>query len=369
MGKKKKLNGNKVCMLRDKLGIRGRIIPFAFTVIFLLIVVGTAYATDCQREQGIDVGSDCNIFVAVSSDVTSVDLNVWDVNGIAILSNASMFSCSSGVFYTHEFSAHGNPSEFFFRVVAVGDNTKIGAGSFYSVDLNLDSRITDANATVQNSWTDINGGIGTLLGYTDTLESGQTTITGNQSTMQTYLTDINTVTYDTNGNVNIDLNIDLYDVGAKTWGYSPRTLTDNNQDLTFTYLGDINLVVWDINKNINTDLNSDLYNAGGGATAAQIWGYGTRTLTDYNQSGTINMWQHLYDINLVSWDINENVNIDLNVDLYNVADVNATADVDNNAIAAAVWDFNTTTKIDSGKFRTMRELVQIIYEVLVLFGG
>ena len=54
-------------------------------------------------------------------------------------------------------------------------------------------------------------------------------------------------------------------------GSSSRTLTDYNQALIYSYLNDINLTVKDINQN-------------NWVSAAGVWAYATRTLSDYNMA-------------------------------------------------------------------------------------
>ncbi len=121
---------------------------------FILLLCGSAFALDCQRSQGVDVGTACTIFVTVPSDTTSVDLNLLDVNGVFIAQDVSM-SDSGNHYFTYAFTAHGIPTEYVFRVLANGTNANNGGGGFYSIDLNINERIKD-----------VNGGVGDINGAT-----------------------------------------------------------------------------------------------------------------------------------------------------------------------------------------------------------
>lgn len=189
----------------------------------------------------------------------------------------------------------------------------------------------------------------------------------NQSTMFGYLQDINAHTT----RIKIDLNEDAYLSAAIIWNnstrtltdynmatlpgyiwiYSARTLTDYNLTQVIALVSDANKQSWDVNRKVFVDLNGDLYNASG-LTAAQVWEYATRDLTDYNQSL---QYSYFHDINTSV----SKLKVDVNLDIY----APATAAIDVNAIANAVWTM--PSKVLKFNFQ---DLMEIFYEVLVLAG-
>ena len=300
-------------------------------VLGLLLLVGFAYAALCGDET--ITGEDCNVMVLGTPDTIGCDLNVFNVDGTTYLTNTAMISMGDRRFaYTINDS---NEGDWVYTVECNGNGTNWGGSSFKIVDSNVHDLV-------------------------DTLEAGQTTITGNQATLQTehadingLVADINEMTHDINGNVNTDLNVDIYISGGGTtpaavWAYATRDLSDYNQLDLFNYLSDLNMLVDDINS----------------TGANDVWIVSTRDLTDYNMTDLL---QYLSDINMLSGDINstsaddvwivsnrdltdynqnelyhlvkdtnDNINTDLNVSLYEAGGLTA----------ANVWGYATRDLTD-----------------------
>ena len=129
-----------------------------------------------------------------------------------------------------------------------------------------------------------------------------------------YLSDINATVADINANTWLS--------AADVWNYATRALTDCNQADMWTYLRDINLTVVDINGNAwlsAADVwgyaNRTLTDYNMATLPEYIWNFSTRTLTDYNQTA---MFGYLNDINATVIDINGNTWITAS-DVWNYA--------------------------------------------------
>ncbi len=370
-------------------------------ILFAILVVllsGMVFAISCQTTQGVIAGTDCNFFVFKGSTATPTDLNLWDTNSQQILVNAHMFDVN-GLFATYKFKTSGTPTEYMFRIMTTTPTTTIcGGGYFKTVDLNVDSRVKDANNTSGKSWLDLNSSIKVIdanLGKIDldlnaNINSTHTDLNNAIKTIDANLVkewfDLNSSVTVSNWNASIgmrdlnnnikqlDLNISarLMDINGtlkdtnktvqRMWTdvnggiiglmAGQVTITGNQATLSAkitdvnTRVVDSNTVEMDILYDINRfmpDLNAG--GGSGGATAAQVWGYSPRTLTDYNQGLSLT---YAGDTNTI---------------VGTLSATGLTATVDANAIARAVWDTNFG-KQEVGKLLRAKDILVIIYEIL-----
>jgi len=271
-------------------------------LICLIVICNLAYAIECNNQTVAQ--SDCNIIVAGTSDTSFCDLTLYnptnDLNGRFAMKefNAKLF------FYQYVTPFAG----FYYGVIECAGDTNDSIGiSFTVVDSNIES-------------------------YVDSLESGQTTITGNQSVIQTDLDDLNGTILDIN-----------------------KTTSDTNSvlDEFWNKLVDVNRYGYDVNTKITVDLNVDLYSATATIDASDVWTYSDRNLTDYNFDGTYPLWvdtnNYCYDANRFAYDANTS---------------GGTATVDNNAVADAVW--HLISPIPGFSFW---DLMELFYEILMYVGG
>lgn len=196
---------------------------FAITLFSLLLV--NASALECGNETIKSV--DCNIMVIASPDTTSCDMNTFKPNGDINTTNFALINPQNRVFYRPFKEAI--TGEWLFSITCNGNAPAFTGGSIKVVDANIAS-------------------------YVDTLESGQTTITGNQATLQTLIYD-----------VNADIDAELNDINA--------TVRDANR-----FAFDANRFSWDANRHIQTDINVGIYTGGTAtvdvnAVADAVWTY------------------------------------------------------------------------------------------------
>lgn len=99
--------------------------------------------------------------------------------------------------------------------------------------------------------------------------------------------DQNQLLYDIKATI-LDINGRTWITAADVWNYANRVLTDYNQADMWEYLIDINAVNYSINSKVWISAND-------------VWAYASRSLTDYNQQ---NMFNYLADINATTATIN-----------------------------------------------------------------